>query len=123
MRKKLMSGVPSLEQLNENSNMSSVLSSDNETGHNEAGILPDISSSDDEENLSPKTNKDMQSSGNESLKEEYEKQLRVIRTKKLEQELRVHNASNPHLKERFQVALKLITQQEEQVVAELDQLM
>ena len=111
-------GGPTLEHFNENSNMSSMLSSDNETGPNEADILPDISSSDNEDNPIPKTGKDIQSvsNSNKSLQDEHDKRLMDIRTKKLEQELRVRNASNPHLKERFQAVLDQIIQQEVDII-------
>jgi len=102
-------GGPSIDQFDENSNMSSALGgSDNETrdaGTQDAGILPDISSSEDEgdgglENI-------IQQRG------EIQQRLREIQAKVNEQETRVENAANPFLKQRFQSVLNDLRLEEE----------
>ena len=111
-------GGPTLISFNENSNMSSILSSDNEAGPHEEEILPDISSSEDE-GESHKSNKNPSSKEKINLEREYEKQLIEIQNKKLEQELRVKEAANPFLKQRFQSVLDQLIKEEESVYEKL----
>ncbi|XP_057295732.1 transcription initiation factor TFIID subunit 7-like [Hydractinia symbiolongicarpus] len=113
-------GGPSIEQFDEHSNMSSVLGSDNEGGQNEADILPDISSSEDEDST-PKSTKDSHHSGHSRLKHaECEKRIKELKTKQLEQEMKIANAANPFLKQRFQTVLDEMKKEEEQLLGELD---
>lgn len=92
-------GGPSIEQFDEYSNMSSALGSDNDTrdAGQDGGILPDISSSEDEGD-----------GGLEMMlqqRAEVQQKLREVQSKIHEQETRVENAANPFLKERFQTVL------------------
>ena len=103
-------GGPSVDQFDENSNMSSVLGggSDNETRDadtQDAGILPDISSSEDEGD-----------GGLENIiqqRSEIQQRLREVQAKVSEQQTRVENAANPFLKQRFQSVLDDLRLEEE----------
>ncbi|XP_002161046.2 transcription initiation factor TFIID subunit 7 [Hydra vulgaris] len=108
-------GGPTLEQFNENSNFS-MFSDD--IALDEGDILPDISSSDEEENT--ETNEVKKEKSHMHI--EYEKKLMEIREKKLEQEMRVRKAANPFLKQRFQTELDNLKQQEEKFIAEMEEL-
>lgn len=118
----------SMNTFDENSNMSSVLGSDNDAGPPEE-ILPDISSSDDDnDSIIVKIEEDNKANINKfpqskcSLQDEYEKRLLIIKDKKLEQELRVHNAANPFLKQRFQGVLDNLCKEEQEILVKLSEL-
>ena len=107
----------------ENSNMSSALDnySDNDGGLADE-ILPDISSSDDDnDSICVKNEEQKPGDGGgmfqtkTSLEDEFTKRLLIIKDKKLEQELRIHNASNPFLKQRFQKVLDELQKEEEEI--------
>ncbi len=127
------SSIPSV--FDDNSNMS--MFSDNDLGLADE-ILPDISSS-DEDNDSiivklEETEKSVNMFGAggsalnmfgtggattksvKSLEDEFTKRLLIIKDKKLEQELRIHNASNPFLKQRFQKVLDELEKEEEEIL-------
>ena len=106
-------GGPTIEQFNENSNLS-MFSDD--AALEEGNILPDISSS-EEENIEIEVK-----STKSHMHIEYEKKLTEIRDKKLEQEIRVRNAANPFLKQRFQSELDNLKREEDKYIAELDEL-
>lgn len=116
-------GGPSimLEQFDENSNMSSILGSDSETKPGrEVDILPDISSSEDEGGEGgPSPNKIKSIENNLSKRLECERKLNDVTTKMAEQEVRVQNASNPFLKQRFQSVLDQLRSEKEALNAEL----
>lgn len=120
---------PAMTTFDENSNMSSVLGSDNDAGQPEE-ILPDISSSDDDnDSIIVKLEEDNKDNvikhtqnKTKSLHGEYEKRLLIIKDKKLEQELRVHNAANPFLKQRFQGVLDNLNKEEQEINAKLNEL-
>jgi len=112
-----------LEYLNDYSNMSSVLSSDNEAtggGAGRADILPDISSSEDEDDNIKNLSQTNLTSISVNLNKEYEIQLKEIKAKKVDQEMRVMNAANPFLKQRFQLVLDSLNNEEEEIYAKIN---
>lgn len=117
-------GGPSIEeQFDENSNMSSMLDgSDIEAkAGQEAEILPDISSSEDDgddDGPSPSKIKSAEKN-NLSKRLECESKLNDVKTKMAQQELRVQNAANPFLKQRFQTVLDQLKEEEQALNAEI----
>ena len=118
---------PLVPTFDENSNMSSVLGSDIEAGQTEE-ILPDISSSDDDNDsvmaklqLKEEVGINTFPNSKSNIQDEYEKRLLIIKDKKLEQELRVHNASNPFLKQRFQGVLDNLRKEEQDILSKLSE--
>lgn len=118
---------PTIDNFNENSNMSGIMSSDNENmGNASAEILPDISSSesdDDDDHVENPTSGAIHSA---SLKQDTDstnrlkRELADVLSKKLEQQIRVERAANPLLRQRFQSAVDELCKDEERVRAELE---
>lgn len=118
-------GGPSIEeQFDENSNLSSMLDGsdiDAKAG-NEAEILPDISSSDDDgddDGPSPSKIPKSAEKNNLSKRLECEARLNEVKTKMAQQETRVENAANPFLKQRFQTVLDQLKEEEQALNMEL----
>merc|ERR1719348_1093208 len=101
--------------------MSSALDNSDNDGGLADEILPDISSSDDDnDSIIVKIEEQKPDVGGlfqtkTSLEDEFTKRLLIIKDKKLEQELRIHNASNPFLKQRFQKVLDELQKEEEEI--------
>ena len=127
-------GGPHLDHFNENSNMSGMVSSDNEHPNASAEILPDISSSDDDGDddfggnqasvsTSSQSLSSSQQSGSKETLSSLQEQLSDILDKKAEQEMRIERASNPLLKQRFQSGLDELLIKEDIIKKEMQKLM